>query len=393
MLWNKHMSTQGPWGQGGGQGGGQGNGKGEKPSNPWGGGSNGGNGGYNGPPQFENMFRKGQDQLKDWIPGGQMGGRGGVVLVLGAILVWLATGFYTVRPDEVGLNLVFGKFTGKTAEGLRYNFPYPLGEVIKPRVTSVNRTEVGYRSGGGAQGRNRDVPDESLMLTGDENIVDIDFDVQWQIDAAKAENYVFNLQNPDGTIKSVAESVMREVIGRRNVQSILTTEQVSIAGEVRQIMQQTLDNYKAGVQVNVVQLQGAVPPAQVREAFFDVNAAQQDQVRVQNEAETYASRIVPEARGDAARVVQQAEGYRERALAEANGQASRFNQVYEQYRKSPDIIRQRIYLETMERVLGGMDKVILDQNNQGSAVLPYLSLNELSRKTAPSPTTSPGATR
>jgi membrane protease subunit HflK len=240
--------------------------------------------------------------------------------------------------------------------------------------------------------------EESLMLTGDENIVDIDFDAVWQVNAARAQDFVFNLQNPQGTIKSVAESAMREVVGRRNIQAILTTEQASVAQEVRQIMQETLDAYGAGVLINVVQLQAVQPPADVRQAFFDVNAAQQDAVRVQNEAETFASRVVPEARGEAARTVQQAEGYREQSVADATGQAARFRQVYEEYRKSPEISRERIFIETMERVLGGMDKIIIDQEGQGQGVVPYLPLTEMQRRQAPStaPTTGgqqQGATR
>lgn len=372
MPWSNQSG--GPWGQRGGSGGGGG---------PWGSGPQGGGGGS--PPDLEEILRRGQDRLRNLLPGGRsFGGKGLLAIILGAVLLWLATGFYTVRPNEVGINLIFGRFTGKTGEGLRYNLPYPIGQVIKPSVTSVQRTEVGYRSGIGPQGRVRDVLEESLMLTGDENIVDIDFDVQWRINAAKAEDFVFNLQNPEGTIKAVAESAMREVIGRRNIQAILTTEQSSVAEEVKQIMQHTLDSYGAGVLINVVQLQSVSPPAQVREAFFDVNAAQQDQVRLQNEAETYASRIVPEARGEAARIIQEAEAYRNRVVAEANGQASRFNQVYDEYRKAPDVIRQRMFLETMERILGANDKIILDQGSgPGSAVVPYLPLTELPQPRRP----------
>src|SRR3712207_995836 len=204
------------------------------------------------------------------------------------------------------------------------------------------------------------------MLTADENIVDIDFDAVWQINPARPQDYVFNLQNPDGTIKSVAESAMREVIGRRNIQAILTTEQASAAQEVREIMQEALDAYGAGVLINVVQLQAVRPPSEVQQAFFDVNAAQQDAVRVQNEAGAFASRVVPEARGEAARAIQQAEGYREQAVSDASGQAARFRQVYEEYRKAPDVSRERIFLETMERVFGGIEKIILDQNGQGA---------------------------
>jgi modulator of FtsH protease HflK len=365
MPWSNQSGGGGPWGQrGGGSGGGGG---------PWGTGPQGGGGGQ--PPDLEQILRRGQDRLKDFIPGGSMGGRGLLVAVLAAIALWLAFGFYTVRPDQVGINLIFGKYTGKTGEGLRYNLPYPIGNVVKPSVTAVNTVQVGYRTAGPQTRSGRDVPEESLMLTGDENIIDIDFDVQWSVNPAKAEDFVFNIQNPEGTIKAVAESAMREVIGRRQIQAVLTTEQTSVAQEVHQIMQNTLDAYAAGVTVRLVQLQSAAPPAQVRESFYDVNAAQQDQVRVQNEAETYASRVVPEARGEAARIVQEAEAYRNRVIAEATGQASRFSQVYDEYRRAPEVIRQRIFLETMERVLGGTDKVLIDQSGQG--VVPYLPLNEL----------------
>jgi membrane protease subunit HflK len=368
----------GPWGNRGSGGG----------KSPWGSGPQGGGT----PPDLEDILRRGQDRIRDFMPGGgSMGGKGIAAVILGALVIWLLTGFYTVRPNEVGINMLFGAYTGSTSEGLRYNLPYPIGQVEKPDVTSQQRVEVGYRSAPG-QGRARDITEESLMLTADENIIDIDFDVVWQVNPARAQDFVFNLQNPQGTIKSVAESAMREVVGRRQIQPILTTDQSSVAQEVRQIMQQTLDAYGAGILVNVVQLQAAQPPAEVRQAFFDVNAAQQDAVRVQNEAETFASRVVPEARGEAARAIQQAEGYREQATADATGQAARFSQVYDEYRKAPDVIRERIFLETMERVLGGMDKVIIDQSGQSGGVVPYLPLNELQRRPAP---TGPqqGATR
>jgi membrane protease subunit HflK len=366
MPWSNQSGGGGPWGQRGSGGGGK---------SPWGSGGPQGNGN---PPDLEDILRRSQDRLKNFIPGGgSMGGKGIIVLILGVIAVWLLTGFYTVRPNEVGINMMFGRYTGTTGEGLRYNLPYPIGRVMKPNVTEQQRIEVGYRSSGG-QARSRDMLEESLMLTGDENIVDIDSDAVWQVNAARAQDFVFNLQNPQGTIKSVAESAMREVVGRRNIQAILTTEQASVAQEVRQIMQQTLDAYGAGVLINVVQLQAVQPPTEVRQAFFDVNAAQQDAVRVQNEAETFASRVVPESRGEAARTVQQAEAYREQSVADATGQAARFRQVYEAYRLAPDVSRERIFLETMERVLGGVDKIIIEQNGQG--VIPYLPLNEMPRQ-------------
>ncbi|MCB8821293.1 FtsH protease activity modulator HflK [Microvirga rosea] len=366
MPWSNQSGGGGPWGQRGGSGGGK---------SPWGSGGPQGNGT---PPDLEEILRRGQDRLKDMIPGGSMGGKGLIALILGAIFIWLLTGIYTVRPNEVGINMRFGRFTGSSSEGLNYNWPYPIGRVIKPNVTEQQRIEVGYRSTPTGQGRARDVLEESLMLTGDENIVDIDFDVVWQVNPVRPQDFVFNLQNPEGTIKAVGESAMREVIGRRRIQNILTTEQASVAQEVRQIMQSTLDAYGAGVLINVVQLQAAQPPAEVRQAFFDVNAAQQDAVRVQNEAETFASRVVPEARGEAARAVQQAEAYREQAVADATGQAARFRQIYEAYRLSPAISRERMFLETMERVMNGVEKVIIDQNGQG--VVPYLPLTQLPRQ-------------
>jgi membrane protease subunit HflK len=366
MPWSNQSGGGGPWGQRGSGGGGGG---------PWGAGPQGGGGGS--PPDLEEILRRGQDRIKNLIPGGG-GGKGLAVIVLAAVLLWLATGFYTVRPNEVGINMLFGRYTGSTSEGLRYNLPYPIGHVVKPDVKAVRTIPIGYRPG--AQGRSRDVIEESLMLTGDENIVDIDFDVQWTVNPPRAQDYVFNIQNPEGTIKAVAESAMREVMGRRQIQPILTTEQASITAEVKEIIQSTLDAYGAGVLINVVQLQAVQPPAQVREAFFDVNAAQQDAERVQNEARTFASQVVPRARGEAAQKVQQAEAYREQVLAEATGQASRFRQVYEEYRKAPEVIRQRIFLETMERVLGGMDKIIVDQNGTGQGVVPYLPLGELQRR-------------
>ncbi len=367
----------GPWGRpGGGNGGG-----------PWGGG-----GGNKTPPDLEELLRRGQDRLRGIIPGGGgtdggFGGKG--ILILAAVILglWLATGFYTVKPNEVGINTIFGRYTGQTASGWNYNFPYPVGGVVKPNVGQVNSIQVGYRTGAGAT-RQRDVAEESLMLTGDENIVDIDFEVQWRVNPVKAEDYVFNLENPEGTIKAISESAMREVIGRREIQPILTNEQSSITQEVKEIVQKALDEYGAGVRIEVVQLVSVNPPPEVRPAFIDVNAAQQDAQRVRNEAETYASREVPQARGRASQIVQAAEAYRIQATTEATGQAVRFNQVYESYKVAPEISRERLFIETMEKVLGSVNKVILDQAGTGAAgataagVLPVLPLSEFGRSSA-----------
>ena len=380
----------GPWGQrGGGSGGGGG---------PWGGGSggNGGGGGGNRPPDLEDMFRRGQDRLRDFFPGGpggsQLGARGITLLVLGAIAIWLLTGFYTVRPNEIGVNMIFGKFVSTSENGLRYNLPYPIGQVEKPLVTQNRTVEIGLRNVD-TRRPPRPMDTESLMLTGDENIVDIDFTLQWQVNPEKVKDFVFNLQNPEGTVRVVAESAMREVIGRRNIQTILTVDRQAIEAEVQRLVQDILNHYGAGIEVLRVNLQRVDPPLQVIDSFRDVQAARQDQDRVRNEAETYASRVVPEARGEATKITQAAEADKERSVVEARGAASRFDQVYQEYRKAPQVIRQRMFIETMEKVLKGADKTILDQSGQStSGIVPYLPLNELGRR-APAGPTAPGAAR
>lgn len=379
MPWN-NQGGGGPWGGGGGGGG---------PKGPWGQGPQ--SGGQ--PPDLEELIRKSQERLKSVLPGGggNIGAKGIALIAVLAAFIYALTGFYTVSQNEVGVNTVFGRHIGNAAPGLNWNPPAPFGAVYRVPVTDVRRTEVGYRSGGGPRGGNRDVLEESLMLTGDENIIDIDLEVQWDVNAAQVADFVFQMQNPEGTVKSVAESALREAVGRRNIQPILTTDQAAIAAEIRTLMQKTLDDYHSGVNVRVVQLLSALPPQQVRGSFLDVNAAQQDQSRVQNEARTYASQVVPEARGRAAQTLQEAEAYRDRVVAEANGQASRFTQVYEQYRLAPDVTRERMFLETMERVLGGTDKVIIDQAG-GNGVQPFLPLDQLTTR-RPQAGTTQGTTR
>ena len=389
-----------PWsnqsGGGGGGGGPWGRGSGGNGGGPWG---SGGGGGGKTPPNLEDLLRRGQDRLRGVMPGGSLGG-GKSFVVIGALAVglWLATGFYTVAPNQVGIETIFGRYVGSKGEGLRYNFPYPVGGVIKPNVGQVNSIQVGFRSAGGTQARTRDMPDESLMLTGDENIVDLDFEVQWRVNPLKASDYVFNLQNPEGTIKAIAESAMREVVGRRNIQAILTNEQSSVAQEVKEITQNALDEYGAGVRIEVVQLVSVNPPPEVRPAFIDVNAAQQDADTAQNEAKTYASREVPQARGRASQIVQAAEAYKTKATADATGQAARFDEVYASYKTAPTISRERIFLETMEKVLGSVNKVIIDQGVAGSGatgaagVVPVLPLAEFGSRT-PAPAQTNGAAR
>jgi membrane protease subunit HflK len=361
MPWNNQSGGGGgPWGP--------------KNQGPWGSGPQGG------PPDLEAILRRSQEKLKSVLPtgGGNIGLKGIAFIVLVAVGVWLLTGFYTVQPAEVGIEQVFGAYRGKKLQGLQYNFPYPIGSVTKLPVARRNTLEIGIRTAvDPRRATTRNVTDEGVMLTGDENIVDIDFTVQWQVNATRPEDYVFNLQNPDGTIKNVAESAMREVIGRRTIQPILTTDRAVIEVEVKTLMQDILNHYGAGVEIIVVQLQKVDPPEQVIDAFRAVQAARLYQDRVRNEADTYTSQRVPDARGRAIAIVQAAEAYKEQTVAEALGNASRFTSIYEQYKKAPEITRERMFLETMERVLAGTDKIILDSKSGGQGVVPYLPLTEL----------------
>jgi len=310
------------------------------------------------------------------------GGGGALIVGLIVVDVWLASGIYVVDPDEQGVVTRFGAFVGRTTPGINYHLPWPIEAVQTPAVTRENQLNIGYRLGN-SEGT-RDVPEESLMLTGDENIVDINFTVFWVI--KDAASFLFNVENPDsqldGTIKTVAESAMREVVGKNQIEPILTQNREPIQNEMRDLMQRILDGYGAGVTVTRVQMQKADPPAQVIEAYRDVQAAQTDQDRMRNEAEAYANKVVPEARGEAARIVQQAEAYKQQVTAEAQGEAARFKSVYEEYKKAPDVTRRRIYLDTMRDIFSEMNKVIVD-NKGGSGVVPYLPLPELKQGTPP----------
>ncbi len=371
MPWNNQGG--GNWQSGGGG----------RRNGPWGsgpqGGGNGGGGGGGGPtPDLEEILRRGGDRFKNVFPRGTKGGPGGFgpVLPLLALLiaaaVYLASGLYQVEPDELGVVTRFGRYDRITQPGLNYHLPWPVEEVQKPRVTQQRSVDIGFNA-------RRDVPGESLMLTGDENIVDVDFTVLWVI--SSAPDFLFNVQNPESTVKAIAESAMREVVGRNNLEDILTQSRARVESEVRDLMQVTPDEYGAGFAVNEVQMQKVDPPEQVIEAFRDVQAARQDQERLRNEAEAYANQVLPEARGSAEQIKQEAAAYRERVVAEAQGGAARFTSIYNEYRQAPDVTRQRIFLETMERVLGGMTKVVIDGEASGqSGVVPYLPLPEVQRR-------------
>lgn len=354
-----------------------------RPQGPWGSGPQ--SSGPNTPPDLEEMLRRGRDRFREVMPGdGGMGVKGIFLLVLIGLVIWGLSGFYTVQTNEQGVELRFGVFKRITAPGLNYHLPYPIETVDTPAVLLNRRIDIGLRMGDDNRRAGvglREVPQESLMLSGDENIVDITFSVFWVI--SDAPKFLFNVRNPEATIRALAESAMREVIGRSELQPILTGARQTTETAVQDLMQKALNEYNAGVQITQVQLQKVDPPNQVIDAFRDVQAARADQERVQNEARAYANRVVPEARGEADRMVQAATAYRERVINEAQGQAARFTAVYEEYRKAPDVIRQRIFLETMERVYSGAEKVIIDQEGKGgSGVVPYLPLSELTRDAA-----------
>jgi len=311
MPWN-NQSGGGPWGSGS--------------KGPWGSGpqSQGPR-----PPDLEDFLRRGQDKLRAILPG-NLGGRGLALLVLAVIALWGFSGFFRVEPDELGVVLRFGQFNREVQPGLNYHLPYPIETALTPQALRVNKLNIGFRESDDMRRGTtlRDVPEESLMLTGDENIVDVDFSVLWKVKPNAVGDYLFNIQNPEGTVKAVAESAMREVVGRSNIGPILTGARQTIETAVQTLMQKTLDDYGAGIVIQQVQLQKVDPPTQVIDAFRDVQAARSDLERAQNEAQTYANKTVPEARGRAAKITQDADAYKSQTVADAKGQTSRFLQVY-----------------------------------------------------------------
>ena len=371
---------------------------------PWsnqggGGGRKGGNGGPWGnspegggqPPDFEDILKRGQDRFKQVMPSG---GGGGVMVIVG-LLALAAAAFYlfTVRVNtsELGIVTRFGKYDRQLNPGLNFRLPPPIEEVFTPKVTAINQLEVGFSSNPEARANaGRDLTGQSLMLTGDENIVDVDFTVFWHI--TNPQNFLFKVKDgqeflangQSQTVRDVAESAMREVVGKNDIQPILTQDRVKTEDSVKALMQRTLDFYQAGFEVTQVQLQKVDPPAEVINAFRDVQAAKIDFEQAQNVAQSFANKVIPEARGDAERIRQEAQAYREKIEAEAIGQADRFTKVYEAYKLAPEITRKRIYLETMQRVFSNMNKIIIDQKGQGTGVVPYLPLDSLGKGNATS---------
>ncbi len=347
------------------------NNNGGKDRGPWGSGPSGGG---QEPPDIDELIRKGQDKFRAAFGGGN-GGRGGkgrsggkgmfLLIAFMFVLGYMYTAFYKVQPDEAGVVLRFGKWIETKGTGLHFHFP-PIDQVIIPRVTAVNKIDVGF------SGNKK----ERQMLTGDENIVDVQYSILWRIkDPAR---FLFNLEQKELSIKSISESAMREVVAKTAIQQIMTSERFGIELEVRTIMQTVLDNYEAGIEITQIKMDTVSPPAQVSEAFNDVQKAEADRDKTINEAKKYQNKIVPTARGQAERMNQEAEAYKAKAITKAQGETARFLSVYKQYKLAKDVTRRRMYLETMERILGKTDKVILEGN--GNGVLPYLPLPEIKKQ-------------
>ena len=353
---------------------------------PWGsppGGGGNGSGRGPTPPDIDEIIKNIQKTINRFIPGRGAGGSKPIFLgLIILVIIWVASGLYRVLPDEQGVVLRFGKFVNTTQPGLNYHIPYPIETALTPKVTKVNRIDVGFRTGsdtGFSSAGIADVPEESLMLTGDENIVNIDFSVFWVIkDAGK---FLFKIQDPQGTVKAAAETAMREVIAKSKIQPILTEGRSQIEVETQEIIQDILDEYNSGIQITQVQTQKADPPDQVIDAFRDVQAARADMERSKNEAEAYANDVIPRARGEAAKILQAAEAYKKQVVARAEGEASRFISIYTEYALAKEVTQERMYLETMEKVLASIDKVIIEKN-ASSGVIPYLPLPELGKKKA-----------
>ena len=356
MNVNKNNNDNNPWESGG--------------NNPWGGGSSGNK-------DLEDSIKKAKEKFGKFKIGGP---RNISILIIVVLIIWLATGFYRVEPDEQGIELLFGKWNQVTTEpGLHYFFPTPFGKTMTPKVESIRKINVGYRSaselGFSSNSSDRNVLEESLMLTGDQNIVDVHFTVLYKIkDAGK---FLFKLRNPETTVKDMSESVMREIVGQRDLEFLLTGGRQEVEQVVRSDLQDILDEYESGILVQSIQLQSVNPPALVIDAFDEVQRARQDKEKLVNEANSYMNKIVPNARGDAAKLVQEATAYKEQVIKQAEGVAQNFIDVYNSYKVTKYVTRQRIYLETLTEVLEGPNKIILDSTGEGQGVVPYLPINEL----------------
>jgi len=365
MAWNEPGSdNRDPWGQGNGQ---------------------------NGPPDLDHLIKDLKKKFSGFLGGGgrksagggggggmpSLGGKAWVLIVLVLGLLWAASGFYVIEQGEQGVELQFGKYKQVTEAGLRWHVPYPVETVEIVNVQQIRTVEVGYRSNTRSN-QFATVPQEALMLTKDENIIDIQFAVQYDIKDPRF--LLFNVsENLDQVVRQATESSVREVVGRNTMDFAITGGRAEIAQETRLLLQNILDRYQTGINVKAVEMQNAQPPAEVKGAFDDAVKAREDEVKFRNEAEAYANDIIPRARGSASRVLQEAQAYQASVVAKAQGEASRFTQVLSEYHKAPGVTRDRLYIDAMEQVLSRSTKIMIDQSAGGNNVM-YLPLDQLIRQ-------------
>ncbi len=336
------------------------------------------------PPDIEALLRKSQDKVHRIMNGGGRNKGGfnfksfwGIAGVV--VLLWALTGFYQVQPQEQGVVLRFGKYAYTTAPGLHYHLPYPVETVLTPNVSRENRIEIGFVSEPVRRGRGvpvRNLQAENIALTGDENIVEVNFTVTWKV--KNAGDFLFNVRDPESTVRTAAESAMRDSIGVTPIMEIIADDRKGVQERAEKTLQSLLDKYKTGIAVTSVQLTKADAPAQVIDAFNDVQRAKADKERLSNEAEAYRNDILPRARGEASQIISEAEAYKSRVVDAAKGDSARFTAVLDEYLAAKEVVARRLYLETMEDVYGRVDKVIVDKKTGG--VVPYLPLNELNKK-------------
>ncbi len=357
---------------------------GSRDNDPWGGGKKN----DQGPPDLDEVVKKFQDQIGKIFggkgssdgegQGSSSGGSGGGAISIGVVLggalfLWGLTGIYIVDEGKRGVELRFGEYSETTQPGPHWRIPYPIDTVEIVDVSQIRNVEIGYRSGVGGEAAKRSVLNEALMLTQDENIVDVSFAVQYRI--KNAQDYLFNLRSPDQTLREATESAVREIVGKSKMDFVLTEGRSDMVQRAEVLIQEILDRYGSGLQVTSVNMQDAQPPEQVQAAFSDAVKAREDEQRLKNEAEAYANDIIPKARGAGARMNEEATAYKSKVVAEAEGQTSRFLQVLAEYQKAPEVTRERLYLDAMESVLNNTSKVMLDV--EGSGNLLYLPLDRM----------------
>lgn len=359
------------------------NNNGQKPNNPWGGNSSGGNrgGGNNNPNDFDDFVKNTQQALREVLPQNMNGGTLAALVAAIIFLLWLSSGLYIINPGENGVIQRFGAYSRtQTAEGLGYHFPSPIEKITKVNVSALQKMQIGFSD---TQPVANQEP-ESLMLTSDRNIVDLQVVVQWDI--RSAEDYLFNIDEPENTIKKVADSAIREVIGQTEMFTIITTGRADISSKIKTIIQKNLDEYSSGVNIKQVLIQKAEVHPQVQQAFQEVQSAKQVAEDTQNQAKSYREGLLPQARGQAVEIIQKAQAYKQSQIAKATGDADRFKAVLAAYQSGKDVTKERIYIETMEKVLGNAQKIILSSDKDAQGVVPYLPLDSLNNTATKSAT-------